>query len=218
MDVVWRERAFTSRAAANTNLVPSTRTGYAFKDPQRTRQDPPGNQIVALDLEDRISKSTLPEPAPPLELARVSPPRLPAYISNPSSQVAPTTSARTSLVMSELKNRSRASADARDVASTSDFQSSLLLPSKPIKGRKRSSSNVGQRFVLTLREGPETDADVGSFAFRSRALIPLSKEYLLRALPDSSARIASIQKRLRTPLNDKIFLWSGMVSSVHSLS
>lgn len=120
--------------------------------------------------------------------------------------------------MSERKNRNRAPADARDVASTSDSQSSLLLPSKPIKGRKRSSSNVGQRFVLTLSESPESDADVGSFAFRSRALIPLSKEYLLRALPDSSAQIASIQKRLRTPLNDKIFLWSGMVRSVHSLA
>lgn len=47
-----------SRAAANTNLVPSTRSGYAFKDPQETRQDPPGSEIVALDLEDLISKST----------------------------------------------------------------------------------------------------------------------------------------------------------------
>jgi hypothetical protein len=41
--------------------------------------------------------------------------------------------------------------------------------------------------------------------------VPLTKEYLLRALPQSSERIAAAQARFRTPLLDTIFLWSGMV-------
>ena len=41
--------------------------------------------------------------------------------------------------------------------------------------------------------------------------MPLTKEYLLRALPQSSERIAAAQARFRTPLLDTIFLWSGMV-------
>ena len=39
----------------------------------------------------------------------------------------------------------------------------------------------------------------------------MTKEYLLRALPQSSERIAAAQARFRTPLLDTIFLWSGMV-------
>lgn len=55
--------------------------------------------------------------------------------------------------MSELRTRGKALVEAAPAASPavelerSASQSSLLMPSKPVKGRKRSSSNVGQRCV-----------------------------------------------------------------------